>query len=48
MKDSHSDWVIVIAICLVFPVVLPMTILAALVLSVSNAFKKEGGLTDEV
>ena len=48
MKDNHSDWVIPIVICIVFPVVLPMTILAALVLSVSNAFKKEGGLTDEV
>jgi len=48
MKDNHSDWVIPIVVCIVLPVVLPMTILAALVLSVSNAFKKEGGLTDEV
>ena len=48
MKDNWTGWIIPIVVCIVFPVVLPMTILAALILSVSNAFKKEGGLTDEM
>ena len=48
MKDNWTGWIIPITVCIVFPVVLPMTILAALVLSVSNALKKEGGSTDEM
>ena len=48
MKDNWTDWIIPAVVCVVFPIVIPMVLLAVLVLSISNGFKREGGKTDEV
>ena len=43
MKSRWTDWVITTVVCIVFPPILPMMLLAVLVLSVSNAFKRTPG-----
>jgi hypothetical protein len=48
MTSRRKDWIIATIVCVLLPPVLPMTLLAVLVLSISNGFKKEGGYTDEV
>ena len=43
MKSRWTDWVVTVVVCIVFPPVLPMMLLAVLVLSVTNAFKRTPG-----
>ena len=43
MKSRWTDWVVTALVCIVFPPILPMMLLAALVLSVTNGFKKTPG-----
>ena len=43
MKSRWKDWVVTAVVCIVFPPVLPMMLLAVLVLSVTNAFKRTPG-----
>ena len=48
MTSRREDWIIATIVCILLPPVLPMTLLAVLILSISNGFKTEGGKTDEV
>ena len=48
MTSRRKDWIIATIVCILLPPVLPMRLLAVLVLTISNGFKKEGGYTDEV
>ena len=43
MKSRWTDWVFTAVVCIVLPPVLPMMLLAVLVLSVTNAFKRTPG-----
>ena len=43
MKSRWKDWVVAAVVCIVFPPVLPMMLLAVLVLCVTNAFKRTPG-----
>ena len=43
MKSRWTDWVVTAVVCIVFPPILPMMLLAVLGLSVSNGFKRTPG-----
>ena len=43
MKTTWTDWIIPAAVCIVFPVIIPVTLLGVLMLSVTSAMATTPG-----
>ena len=46
MKTDWTDWIFATAVCIVFPILIPITLLGVLILAVTSAMKTTPG--DEI